>query len=88
MRAETGMSIAQYVRHRRMQRALHLLRYSDLPIKQIGEAVGVPDPHFFNKLVRRAFGRPPREIRKGHLSLKESQGEKGPDAEDKIGQIP
>jgi AraC family transcriptional regulator len=58
-----GMTVTGYVRDQRMLLARHLLEHSDLPIKQIACQVGLPDPHHFNKTVRRAFGRSPSQLR-------------------------
>lgn len=62
-RAELGTSTVGYIRGCRVRRAEHLLRSSDLPIKEIAAEVGIPDLHFFNKSVRALAGRSPRAIR-------------------------
>jgi AraC-like DNA-binding protein len=61
--AATGKGVATYIRDRRVERAVHLLRQSTLPIKAIAAEVGIPDLHLFNKCVRRALGVPPRRVR-------------------------
>lgn len=62
-RRQTGTSILDYVRGRRVERAEHLLRHSTLPIKQIAHQVGIGDLHLFNKTIRRILGASPREVR-------------------------
>ncbi len=62
-RAATGCSILEYVRHRRVERAEHLLRFSTLPIKVIARQVGLADLHLFNKTIRRELKGSPREVR-------------------------
>ncbi|MET3666078.1 AraC family transcriptional regulator [Caulobacter sp. 1776] len=62
-RARFGVTIPRYVIQRRMAQARYLLETSDLPIKQVGERVGIPDPQYFNKLARRLLGASPSEIR-------------------------
>ncbi len=57
--------VVAYIRERRMRRARHLLRETGMPIAAIGALVGIPDPHHFNKIVRRVFGRAPRAVRAG-----------------------
>lgn len=62
-RAETGETVVAYIRHRRLERARHLLRASTLPIPAIAAAVGIPDLQAFNKACRRGLGDAPRAIR-------------------------
>ncbi|HYE06253.1 MAG TPA: helix-turn-helix domain-containing protein [Planctomycetota bacterium] len=62
-RAVTGTTVVGYVRACRVRRAEHLLRFSDLPVKEIAAEVGIPDLHFFNKTIRAALGAPPRAVR-------------------------
>lgn len=62
-RRATGRSIAGYIRRRRADRALYLLRRSSMPIKSIAIEVGVPDLQQFNKLMRDIHGRSPRQLR-------------------------
>lgn len=61
---EHGMTIAQFVRDRRVREATRLLTETGLSIKAIAAKVGVPDPHQFNKLVRYATGLAPSEYRR------------------------
>jgi transcriptional regulator GlxA family with amidase domain len=55
-----------------VERARHLLLNSTLPIKVIAREVGIPDPHLFNKIIRRELGKAPREVRKT-LAARENQ---------------
>jgi AraC-like DNA-binding protein len=59
-----GSTVSQYIRSRRMERARHLLLHSTLPVKSIAAQVGIPDPHLFNKTVRKELGAPPSKIRR------------------------
>lgn len=61
----TGYTLAGYIRHRRAQRARHLLLRSNMPINAIAASVGVADLQAFNKLIRREFGHSPRALRRG-----------------------
>ncbi len=63
MRKTNGLSVMAYVRQRRVQHAVHLLRQTTLSIGRIGEIVGIPDQHLFNKTVRRELGHSPRAVR-------------------------
>ncbi|UXX96994.1 AraC family transcriptional regulator [Streptomyces sp. AD2-2] len=63
--AETGTTVVAYIRHRRMERARHLLRESTLSVPAIAAAVGIGDLQAFNKACRRELGASPRAVRAG-----------------------
>lgn len=58
-----GETVIAYVRNRRLERALHLLERSTLPIKAIAASVGIPDLQHFNKAIRGRYGTSPRALR-------------------------
>lgn len=62
-RAETGRTVVSYIRHRRLQRARHLLLSSTLSVTAIAAAVGIADLQAFNKACRRELGASPRDVR-------------------------
>ena len=62
-RGEFGTTVVAYIRHRRMERARHLLRESTLSIPAIAAAVGIGDLQAFNKACRRELGCSPRAVR-------------------------
>lgn len=62
-RAALGETVISYLTKRRMERARLLLQQTTLPVKKIADECGVPDPHTFNKMVRRHFGCAPRALR-------------------------
>ncbi len=62
-RQHLGQAIMDHVRQRRADRAAHLLQHTTLPIGRIGELVGIPDPHLFNKTIRAVLGKAPRLVR-------------------------
>ena len=62
-RAQMGMTVIDYIRRRRVERARHLLQHSTLPVKAIAVEVGIPDLHLFNKVIRQALGKAPRHVR-------------------------
>jgi transcriptional regulator GlxA family with amidase domain len=62
-RAELGVTATDYLRRCRLERALHLLTRSEVPVKEVACEIGIPDLHAFNKAVRRGFGVSPRELR-------------------------
>ncbi len=65
-RAQFGLTAEGYIRSRRIGRALHLLRHTTMAVKSIAAEVGLPDLHFFNKTIRGACGKSPREYRGQH----------------------
>ncbi|GAB3891053.1 hypothetical protein GCM10029964_063590 [Kibdelosporangium lantanae] len=62
-RAETGRTVVAYLRHRRLERARHLLRESTMSIQAVATAVGIADLQAFNKACRRELGASPRAVR-------------------------
>ncbi|ADG77608.1 Transcriptional regulator, AraC family OS=Tsukamurella paurometabola (strain ATCC 8368 / DSM/ CCUG 35730 / CIP 100753 / JCM 10117 / KCTC 9821 / NBRC 16120/ NCIMB 702349 / NCTC 13040) OX=521096 GN=Tpau_0975 PE=4 SV=1 [Tsukamurella paurometabola] len=64
-RAETGRTVIGYVRHRRIERAVHLLRHTTMPIAAVAATVGFDDPQAFNKSCRVESGLSPRGVRAG-----------------------
>lgn len=62
--AEMGMTIAQYIRDRRLALARHLLTHTTLPIKAVASQIGMTDLQQFNKYIRRGLGVPPRSLRR------------------------
>jgi len=62
-RREFDSTVVAYIRRRRMRVARHWLIHSDLPLKVIAARAGIPDPHLFNKTVRRTFGCSPTLLR-------------------------
>lgn len=63
------MTVSEFIRHRRMEQAEHLLRHTTLPVKTIAATVGISDPHHFNKLVKRYLGQAPQRVRHSQSKL-------------------
>ncbi len=61
-------TITQYIQHRRMGQAEHLLSHTDLTMGQISQIIGYHSPSRFSKLFCKSTGLPPHAYRK--LSLK------------------
>lgn len=62
-RRRLDITPSAYLRQCRVKRAVELLTHSNLPIKAIACAVGLPDLQHFNKSLRRETNRSPREWR-------------------------
>jgi len=62
-RKRFGMTILHYLLTCRVEQARSLLETTDLPVKVIGNRVGLSDPQYFNKQFRRLVGKSPSSVR-------------------------
>lgn len=60
---ETGIPPVQYILQQRLLRSQYLLRTTGTPIKDIADAVGIPDCSYFTKLFREHTGLTPSAYR-------------------------
>ncbi|HEX8145172.1 MAG TPA: AraC family transcriptional regulator [Pyrinomonadaceae bacterium] len=67
-KAETGMSVARYLKSLRMQRAKLLLESTFLSVKEIMNKVGVSDESHFVRDFKAIYGLTPAQYRARHLS--------------------
>lgn len=65
-KAETNMTIPEYINKIRIQNAISLLANSKMPVKEIAISVGIKDSFYFSKLFKKLTGETPREFRKSH----------------------
>ncbi|WP_339311653.1 response regulator [Paenibacillus sp. FSL k6-2145] len=63
MKKETGQTFVEYLTQLRMKKAEMLLRQTDMKGYEIGEQVGIPDPHYFSVLFKKHIGRSMNEYR-------------------------
>lgn len=63
LKQETGRSFSDILLSIRMREAESLLRSSGLSVAEVGERVGIRDPHYFSKVFRKHSGRSPTEFR-------------------------
>lgn len=68
-REHFGVTIPHRLLWRRVEHARFLLESTDLPIWRVAERSGIPDPHHFNKTVRRLLGVSPSAIRRASLGV-------------------
>lgn len=59
-----GSTINNYVIAKRITRAKQLLRFTDMTVDEIGNAVGMGDANYFSRTFRKVEGISPREYRK------------------------
>ncbi len=65
---ETGKTISEYIREKRMAHAAHLLGTTHLQIQTVALHCGIMDVQYFSKLFKKQIGKTPKEYRE---SLKE-----------------
>ncbi len=67
--AALGVSPVEYIARTRARRAARMLLRSELPVTEIAEQVGWPDPNYFARRFRTQFGISATEYRRRHVSL-------------------
>lgn len=70
---KTGITLQRYISYKKIERALHFLRYGDLSMTQISERLGYESPQSFSKAFRRVMGVSPTQYR---ASIGERQANK------------
>ena len=59
----TGVSFHKYICSFRLEKALPLLKNTELPIALIAQSVGIPSVKSFSRLIKAKYGASPKEIR-------------------------
>lgn len=62
---ETNQTLIEYITKLRIDKAVRLLRETDLKVYQIGEQVGINDPHYFSIIFKKNTGSSVNDFRKG-----------------------
>lgn len=62
---ETGKTVSEYVRDRRIRHAIYLLSTTNLQIQTVAMHCGIMDVQYFSKLFKRQTGKTPKEYRDG-----------------------
>lgn len=61
---ETGMTLTDYVNHKRIDFAIYLLNASDLQIQTVAQNCGIPDVNYFTRTFKRIIGITPSQYRR------------------------
>ena len=64
-RSLVNLTVGEYIRSVRMEKAYQLLSESDYSISQISEIVGINNVTYFSKCFMKQYGFSPKDIRKG-----------------------
>ena len=64
LKALTGKTPSQFIRSIRLQKAIELLKTTDLNISEIAYDVGFNDPNYFSRSFSEEYGHPPNAVRK------------------------
>ena len=60
---ETGKTVTDYIAHRRIGQARHLLDTTRLQVQTVGQHCGFEDVHYFSKVFKRLTGMTPKQYR-------------------------
>lgn len=63
-RRETGETLVGHIRRQRLERAKELLANRELAVADVARLVGLPDPTYFSRVFRKAYGVPPGAARR------------------------
>lgn len=69
----TGQTFIEYLTRVRIEKAMELLKISDMKVYEISEEIGYKDPHYFSLIFKKISGNTPSEFREryeenGHVS--------------------
>lgn len=64
IKSATGMSLGNYIRKIRLDKAAELLKTTDMSISEIGYAIGIESPSYFTRSFKEQFGVSPSEYLK------------------------
>ena len=70
---ETGKTITEFIRERRITHAKHLLRTTSLQIQTVALHCGIVDLQYFSKVFKRMTGKTPREYRDEKMRVQSSR---------------
>ena len=63
IKKRTGKTYTELIQQKRMQQAAFLLRSTDMPVSEVGNAVGYDNLSYFHKIFRKQYGVSPKKYR-------------------------
>ncbi len=60
---ETGLTLTEYVKQKRIKHAVFLLTNTDLQIQVVAQCCGIADVNYFTKVFKKQLGKTPKEYR-------------------------
>ena len=63
-----GIGISDYIRNKRVEKAVELLKEGELRINEIAILTGLADANYFTKIVKKYTDKTPSQIRKQHMT--------------------
>ena len=73
-RETTGVNFIDFCSQQRMERAAHLLLYSDMRTYEISDEIGYDNPKNFTRAFRKYYGMSPRDYRNGTVRNEDGEG--------------
>ena len=64
---ETGKNVSEYIKEKRIEQAMYLLRTTRLQIQTVALHCGIMDVQYFSKIFKKKTGKTPREYRESSL---------------------
>ena len=64
---ETQKNVSQYIKEKRVEHAMHLLRTTHLQIQTVALHCGIMDVQYFSKIFKKQTGKTPKEYRDSQL---------------------
>ncbi|MCF1422877.1 helix-turn-helix domain-containing protein [Mangrovimonas futianensis] len=72
IKKETQLSASQFIRQIRLQKAMEMLKETDLTVSEVSYHVGFGNNSYFIKCFRDQYGFSPGELKKGSIDIKKS----------------
>lgn len=69
LKSLTGLSPVEFIREVRLQRAIEIMKTTDLSVSEISYSVGIEDPRYFSRVFKLKFGETPTDYRHKNLKI-------------------